>query len=427
MKFFDYVNDAQINLRRAKLRTSLTVTALIIGTFTLAMTTAFTQGLSAYLNTQLHAYGQADIITVAAGSQSVPTSSAGVPEYQPSHETSQVSHGKGGATVVVSLNQSDINAVKSVAGIKDAYAAYSSLNINYVSLGNSTKYIIQAAPIVPGETMALAAGVFPATGAAGIVLPFPYVETFGAANASDLVGKTLTLNVPNQLGTASKNYSVPVTGVLPDTVHQPGAMLDYTTLTDMVKYQSGSTASFDTILAVTNPGVDKAGRATIKSALVAKGYGATTYDDQLAEFSRPLTIVSLGLAGFAGIALLAAMIGIVNTLLMAVFERIQEIGLLKAMGMRRRGIFFQFLIEAGSIGFWGGVIGVALAQLLGRILNRILLKTVFAGFAGKQILSYPAGYMIGIIALATVIGLIAGAFPAWRASRLSPIDALRRE
>jgi putative ABC transport system permease protein len=140
-----------------------------------------------------------------------------------------------------------------------------------------------------------------------------------------------------------------------------------------------------------------------------------------------LQVVSLGLAGFAGIALLAAMIGIVNTLLMSVYERIQEIGLLKAMGMRRRGIFFQFLIEAASIGFWGGVIGVGLAAIAGHIANPILIRTVFSGFPGKQILSYPLAYMAGIIALATAIGLIAGAFPAWRASRLNPIDALRRE
>lgn len=425
MKFLDYVNDAQVNLRRAKLRTGLTVSALIIGTFTLSLTTAFTQGIRAYLNTQLHAYGQPNVFNVRVGATKPQTSSSGVPVYQPGR---QATSGGGGDAKgpVYTLNAGDLTAIKAVTGITGAYPDYSNLNINYIELGSGQKYVFSAQASVPGESINLSAGSFPASGQAGIVLPYPYVQALGANTAQDLLGKTVTLHIvsPKNVG---KDFPVTVTGVLPDTAHQPDAFLDYKTMGDMITYQTGSAGQYTDIVALADPSVTAAQRDTIKSALEAKGYNVTDYDDIIKNFSKPLGVITLGLAGFAGIALLAAMIGIVNTLLMAVFERVQEIGLLKAMGMRRRGIFFQFLIEAASIGFWGGLIGVALGQLLGRIANPILIKTVFSGFPGKQILSFPATYMIGIVALGTVIGLLAGAFPAWRASRLDPIEALRRE
>src|SRR5262245_36650086 len=82
MKFFDYLNDAQINLRRSKLRTGLTVSALIIGTLTLSLTPAFTDGIRAYLNTQLHAYGQPNVFNIRVGATKTKTSDSGVAVYK---------------------------------------------------------------------------------------------------------------------------------------------------------------------------------------------------------------------------------------------------------------------------------------------------------------------------------------------------------
>lgn len=167
-------------------------------------------------------------------------------------------------------------------------------------------------------------------------------------------------------------------------------------------------------------------RTQIKNKLQSEGYSVQTYDDMIAGFSGPLNIITFGLDAFAGISLLAATIGIVNTLLMSVLERTQEIGLLKALGMRRRGITSIYLAEAASIGFWGGIIGVFGAGLLGLLLNPILSKTLFKGI-GQHVLSYPLPSMVLIVAGAMVIGLLAGTLPAVRAGKLDPITALRRE
>lgn len=426
MRIPDYITTAQTNLLRTRLRTFLTVFAFVIGTFTLAMTTAFSQGLRTYLNTQLGAYGQPNVISVAVGASSAQTSSSGVPFYQPNRQASNVGGGPRDK-VVYTLNAQDLAKVKAAPGIKAAYPDYSNLQIDYIAKGNGQKYVLQAQSAFPGESRNLAAGQYPTTAQTdGVVLPYPYVEALGAQNAIELIGKTIAIHVTNTSGQA-KEYAAVITGILPDTAHTPSAFISYNMLADMVQFQSGTTSQFSNIVAFTNDNADKVARNTIKSTLQGKGYKVDTYDDLLANFGRPLSVVTYGLDGFAGIALLAATIGIVNTLLMSVLERTQEIGLLKALGMRRRGITFIYLVEAMSIGFWGGVIGVAGAALLGTIANPILTRTIFKGIGSAHMLAYPWSYMVAIIGGAMVIGLLAGTLPAIRAGRLDPIDALRRE
>lgn len=425
MRLPDYIAMAQTNLMRTKLRTFLTVFAFVIGTFTLAMTTAFSQGLRSYINTQLHAYGQTNIINVGVGSTATQSSSSGVPYYQPNRTASVA--GRGEAKVTYSLSQKDLAVVKATPLVTAAYPDYSNLTVNYIQVASSAKYVLEVQTAVPGENTDLTAGQFPTANQSGIVLPYSYIEALGFQSADQLIGKTATINIPTADGTTNKSYTVTISGVLPDTAHQPAAYLSSQTLEQMVQYQTGNTAAFSDIIAVASSTITKAQRDQLKQSLQAKSYSVQTYDDVLQNFSRPLDVVTFGLTGFAAIALLAATIGIVNTLLMAVLERTQEIGLLKALGMRKGGITSIYLVEAASIGFWGGIIGVIAAYLLGLAVNPILDKTIFKGIGTAHILKYPIPYMIAIIGGAMVVGLLAGTLPAIRAGKLDPIDALRRE
>lgn len=424
MRAIDYITTAQTNLKRTKLRTFLTVSAFVIGTFTLSMTTAFSQGLRSYINTQINAYGTPNMVVVGLASNSNQSSSSGVPFYQSGRQTSG---GKDHGQVSYSMNLQDLSKVKGVTNVANAYPDYN-INVDYIQLAGGQKYTLSANSAFPGISTTLAAGKYPTSSQAnGIVLPYPYVEALGFKNAGDSLGKTVTLHTTNTATNASKDYSLVVTGVLPDTAHTPGAMISYQTVQNMVQFEGGSTDSFNDIVAVTASNPDKAMRTAIANKLQSDGYTTQTYDDLLNNFKRPLQIVTFGLDGFAGVALLAATIGIVNTLLMSVLERTQEIGLLKALGMRRRGITFIYLTEAASIGFWGGVAGVIGASLLGLVLNPLLAHSLFNGIGKAHILSYPLPYMLGIIGGAMVIGLLAGTLPAIRAGKLDPITALRRE
>jgi putative ABC transport system permease protein len=123
------------------------------------------------------------------------------------------------------------------------------------------------------------------------------------------------------------------------------------------------------------------------------------------------------LAGIAVIALLVGGIGVMNIMLVSVTERIQEIGLRKALGAAPRLIRRQFLVEASMLGLAGGVLGVALGLVGAAVLPEVLDSSV--------LVSVPASLLAIVMAIG--IGVVFGVYPASRAARLAPIDALRSE
>jgi putative ABC transport system permease protein len=128
------------------------------------------------------------------------------------------------------------------------------------------------------------------------------------------------------------------------------------------------------------------------------------------------------MGAIAGISLLVGGIGIMNIMLVSVTERTREIGLRKAVGAKRRDILTQFLIEAAMLSLCGGAVGLGLGWLMVRI---------SAGALASRGLPFPAVVPGDVIALAVgvaiFVGLASGLYPAVRAARLNPIEALRRE
>ncbi len=424
MKLLEYARTGSTNLARSKGRTALTVTAIVVGTFTLAMVTALSQGVRHYIDAQIQAYGQPNTMDVALkANEKERQSAAGVPEYDPSHSA---------ATGTTYMTDADTAAVSKIPGVTGAYPVYL-VNPDYIQTPGSKKYVVQLQPSYPGTHPEVTAGSYPdATDKTAIVLPFAYVQTLGFASPAAAVGKTVTVAVSQpgtKPGTVLRTETVgfTVAAVSGDTLHAPGAGISYLEQHDLADYQTGGQLKFTGLFAATDPNLSAAATTSMKNALDKAGYNARTFADITANFNKSINAVQLGLSAFAAVALLAAALGIINTLLMSVLERTQEVGLLKALGMRRRGIFAIFLSEAISIGFWGGIIGVGLAMLIGPMADRVLLKTVFTGFPGKHILLYPAADMLLIVGGAMALGLIAGALPALRAARLDPITALRQE
>jgi putative ABC transport system permease protein len=125
--------------------------------------------------------------------------------------------------------------------------------------------------------------------------------------------------------------------------------------------------------------------------------------------------------GTSGIALLVAALGIANTMAMSVFERTREIGILRALGWRRERIVRLILLESGALGLAGGVAGVLLGWLALRLLG-LLPQTA-------SIVTTSLSWMtlLEAVAIATLVGILAGAWPAWRGARLSPVEALHHE
>ncbi|UCD21768.1 MAG: ABC transporter permease [Chloroflexota bacterium] len=140
------------------------------------------------------------------------------------------------------------------------------------------------------------------------------------------------------------------------------------------------------------------------------------------QVAQVLGILQLVLAGIAGISLLVGGIGIMNIMLVSVTERIREIGLRKAVGAKRRDILIQFLIEAATLGFFGGALGIGLGWTIVKIMSVIATNL---GFSFTAMLSGDAIALA--VGVAIFIGLASGLYPAIRAARLDPIESLRHE
>jgi putative ABC transport system permease protein len=125
--------------------------------------------------------------------------------------------------------------------------------------------------------------------------------------------------------------------------------------------------------------------------------------------------------GTSSIALLIGIVGIANTMAMSVFERTREIGVLRALGWKGRHVILLILTEAGVLGLAGGLLGI----LVG--LGALWILSIMPQTASVVSLSVSPGHIVESLLIAIGSGLVAGAYPAWRASRLSPVEALRYE
>ncbi len=146
-------------------------------------------------------------------------------------------------------------------------------------------------------------------------------------------------------------------------------------------------------------------------------YRVFSQDEMLETISETTQSMTLMLGGIAGISLLVGGIGIMNIMLVSVTERTREIGVRKAIGAKRGDILVQFIIEALVISGLGGLIGLGLALGLSGILSTALDMTISVSLAIAQL----------AIAFSLVMGVIFGVYPANKASKLSPIQALRQQ
>lgn len=152
-------------------------------------------------------------------------------------------------------------------------------------------------------------------------------------------------------------------------------------------------------------------------------FSTSTPQDILDSLRNVLSIVQSIVVGLASIALVVGAVGIMNTMYMAINERTQEIGVLKAIGASKRNIRLLFLLEAGMIGFIGGLIGV----LLGIGITELTVFTATEFSSVEIIRGYTLNLIISSLIFSTLIGVLSGYLPARKASNLEPADALRYE
>jgi putative ABC transport system permease protein len=167
---------------------------------------------------------------------------------------------------------------------------------------------------------------------------------------------------------------------------------------------------------------------SVEQAIKKLGFNTFSILDATKSLRRFFAILDLFLGIFGSLALTVASIGIINTLVMAILERRREIGIMKAVGASDADVRGLFFAEAGAMGILGGVFGVIIGWLIGRAINfGTNIYLVRQGFSREDIWAVPFWLIGTALAFSFIVSLISGLYPASRAAKLDPVQALRYE
>jgi putative ABC transport system permease protein len=411
MNWRDTFRTAGDAVRTHRLRSALTMLGILIGISAVVLTVGLGEGAKAQVRDSINALGT-NVLVVSPGS------------------STDVSTGvRGGFGSASTLTLQDASALASKEAAPDIESVAPTTTTNVELQQGTTNWTTTLTGTTPSwldvRSRTLASGRFlttaDQTSTASVVVLGPDTATqlFGTTNA---VGRTVT----------ARGVEMQVVGVL-----SPLSSSDSTSNNDLALVPTSTFgerlvggASRNSVSAIyvkaTSAGTLSAAYQEA-NALLLNTHGIT--DSANADFSiaTQQSILSAAttvndtlkvmLAGIAVISLLVGGIGVMNIMLVSVTERIREIGLRKALGGRPSVIRRQFLVEASMLGLAGGLLGVAVGFLGGALIPHLTSSSV--------IVSVPVA--IGAIALAMAIGIGFGVYPASRAARLAPIDALRNE
>ncbi len=168
----------------------------------------------------------------------------------------------------------------------------------------------------------------------------------------------------------------------------------------------------------------------IQKKIKEMGYEAYSLTDWLKQVQKSAATMQMVLGGIGAISLLVAALGITNTMVMSIYERTKEIGVMKVIGASLKDIKRLFLFESGLIGFMGGILGLGFSELASYLLNTFagkLMINIAPVTESSKISIIPLWLALSVLVFSTFVGLISGFYPARRATKLSPIEAIRTE
>src|SRR5205085_1389868 len=167
---------------------------------------------------------------------------------------------------------------------------------------------------------------------------------------------------------------------------------------------------------------------TLQDAIRKMGFSTYSLQDASKALTRAFAIVDIFLGIFGSLALAVASLGIMNTLVMAIMERRREIGIMKALGASDFDVKKLFFFEAGAMGLLGGVLGTSLGWIIGKAINfgtNIYLQS--QELPPENLWYLPLWLVLGALSFSLLMSLVSGLYPASRAAKLDPVQALRHD
>jgi putative ABC transport system permease protein len=396
-------------IRSRRMRSSLTMLGILIGIAAVMLTVGLGQGAQAQVRSQINQLGS-NLLIVSPGST---TTSSGIRGGRGSASTLTTRDAIALASPVVAPDIAKVAPV--VTGSQSLTAGTTNWTTNVV--GTTPDWLpVRARTLTQGRFFS--AAELNDAAAVTVLGSTTATELFGGRDA---LGQSVTIN-----GTAFTVIGLLNTaGSSTTTDDDDQALVPQTTYSSRVA-SSGNATGISTlyIQARSTDSLSAAYQEANKALMGTHGVTATAADFTISSQQSLLTTatatdktLTVLLAGIAAISLLVGGIGVMNIMLVSVTERIREIGLRKALGATPRVVRRQFLVEASTLGLAGGVLGIALGLVGAQVLPRFI----------DQPVTIPPFVGVGALGIALVIGIVAGVYPASRAARLAPIDALRSE
>jgi putative ABC transport system permease protein len=440
MRFADYLRIAFTNLWKRKLRTLLTIFAVVIGATLVALMVSLGVGTQHYVTAQLTALSVPDVISVEPASSAdmaaifLGASGFGAPQ--------QVQEGQNPYVNLPTLSGADVQRIAAIQGVDDVQPVVVVM-ANWVRLDtDEDRYQAQvlASPGYEIVQRKLAAGRPFAPGERGVaVVAYAFLDAWGLPGPEEALGHAITVRVPagyqlDFLGGSegeSQDYTFEIVGVFEQSILSTEVNVPLEDGIDMGRYFAQNDDAYtadDMGFALSVHVVDPERLDEVAAAIEEAGdYAASTPEDSAGALATGFRVVQAVLSIFGLIALGVASLGIINTLIMAIYERTREIGVMKALGASKGTIRLLFIVEAASIGFWGGLLGIVVAWVAGALINFISHLTFLQDYRTFNISAFPLWLVLLVVALSTGVALLAGLLPATRAANLDPIAALRYE
>lgn len=422
MRLIDIAKRAGRSLREAKLRTFLTSLAIAVGAFTITLALAAGEGGRQYASDIISSNTDVRELYVQAK-----TDDGGTDPTKPREFVDGPSMSFGGGFSQQMLSQADIKTLEGLANVDEVVPVYNASAL-YITRDGQKKYQAGLEPHNSSMRSEVLAGTTDKVGDNEVIIPSAFAEVLGLTT-DKAVGQTVDVVMENSVSGERKTYELKVSAVIQSSVMSAigstTLQVSNNTVADMYKFAMSGTPMAEAYMGADVRVDDEANVESTKKAIEGKGFVAQTAEDMMGFLFNFVNVLMGILIGFGSLAVLTSVFGIINTQYISVLERTQQIGLMKALGMRGRDVGRLFKIEAGWIGFIGGAIGSGLALAVGTLANPWISSTL--GIGDSHLLIFQPWSFAIVIGGLMFVAVVSGISPSRKAAKLDPIEALRTE